>query len=508
MEAIVKLKEIRKDFSGVSVLEGINFEIQSGKVYSLAGENGAGKSTLCNIMIGSLAPSAGEIEWADGSKEKAVGIEEAKLRGIRMVHQELLTLPEMTVAENLFVGNECQRGGFIRKKEMHQKAAKTLEKVGLQIDPEVFVKNLDIASRQLVEIAKAVRDEAKLIILDEPTSSLSETEVEKLFEIIRQYREQGTSFIFISHRIEEILQISDEILVLKDGKMTAQLKNENVTSEMIISKMVGRSYGNLFCRKREYFGEEVLKIENFTAAKSGIVNNAYQPSGISFSLHAGEVLGLSGLVGAGRTELLRMLYGDLAKTKESKCYVNGEESEIKSPKDAIKNGMVLVTEDRKGQGIILEFPIRENVALPNLKQLASGMFVSKQKENALAKEYVKKLNVKTTGIAQKLKFLSGGNQQKVVLAKWLAAGPKILLLDEPTRGIDVGAKSEIYKLINQLTAEGMAILVVSSELPEIMGISDRILVMHEGRLAGEVCRENFSEEKIMTYATGKGERKS
>ena len=508
MGAILKLRDIKKDFSGVSVLEGICFEIQSGKVYSLAGENGAGKSTMCNIIIGSLEPSSGEIELEDGSIHKSLSIDEAKAFGIRMVHQELLTLPDMTIAENLFVGNECRKYGFVQKREMNKKAEEILKNVGLNVDPRTFVRNLDIASRQLVEIAKAVRDEAKLIILDEPTSSLSEPEIEKLFRIIRRYKENGTSFVFISHRIDEILNISDEILVLKDGEMTAQLENKEVTAEMIISKMVGRSYSNLFCRERKCYGDEVLRVSNLSAATEGIVNNAYQPAGIQFTLHKGEVLGLAGLVGAGRTEILRLLFGDLDKKKGSEIYIEGKPAEIHTPSDAIHHGIGMVTEDRKGQGVILDFPIRDNVALPNLKNLARGMFVVRREERKLAETYIEKLNIKTTGFMQRLRYLSGGNQQKIVLAKWLASTPKILLLDEPTRGIDVGAKSEIYKLINELTETGMAILVVSSELPEIMGISDRILVIHEGQLAGEVKKEEFSEERIMTYATGKEVKKN
>lgn len=503
MGSILKLQDIQKDFSGVVVLNQIDLEIEEGKVYSLAGENGAGKSTLCNIIIGSLAPSGGTIRLSDGTEKSFLSIEEAKALGIRMVHQELQTLPDMTVAENLFVGNEIRKNGFVQKKKMKEMAESVLELVGLKIDPSTYVRNLDIASRQLVEIAKAVSSEAKLIILDEPTSSLSEKEVKKLFAIIEKHRKNGTTFLFISHRIEEILEISDRIIVLKDGCISADLENRGVTAEQIIEKMVGRSYEDLYNRKRTCFGEEVLKVENLSAAVPGIVNNAYQPEKISFSLHKGEVLGLAGLVGSGRTEILRMLFGDLEKTKDSKIWIEGKQAEIRKPADAIRHKMAWVTEDRKKEGIILEFPIMDNVALPNLGWLNKSFFASKKKERELAENYSSTLNVKSTGIQQRLKYLSGGNQQKVVLAKWLAAKPEILLLDEPTRGIDVGAKSEIYKLINELTAEGMAILLVSSELPEIIGVSDRVIVMHEGHMTGSLDREDFSEKKIMAYATGR-----
>lgn len=503
MTLIMSLQKIKKDFSGVVVLDDIDFEIETGRVYSLAGENGAGKSTLCNIIVGSLSPSAGKICLSDETQYDHLNIKQVKNLGVRMVHQELQTLPDMSAAENLFVGSERHWFGFIRQKEMNAEASKILASVGLNVDPKVYVKNLDIASRQLLEIAKAISGEARLIILDEPTSSLSEAEAERLFSLIRHYREKGTSFIFISHRIEEILEISDEIIVLKDGRITAHFGNDGVTAEDIISKMVGRSYDDLYFRKRECFGDEVLSVENLSSIYDGIRNNAYQPQQINFSLNAGEVLGLSGLVGAGRTEILRMLFGDLPKTRESHIRLDHSEVQINSPSDAIEHGMAWVTEDRKQQGVILDFPIRDNIALPNMNKVSNGIFVSRQKETNLAEENVSKLSIRTTGIMQRLKFLSGGNQQKVVLAKWLTASPRVLLLDEPTRGIDVGAKTEIYKLINQLTNQGVAVLLVSSELPEIMGISDRIIVIHEGRIASEFSRDQFSEEKIMTCATGR-----
>jgi len=503
---LIKLTGISKAFSNVTVLHDINLTIEAGKVYSLAGENGAGKSTLCNIISGALPPTSGTITTSRGTSA-GLSLEEAKALGIRMVHQELQILQDMSIAENIFCGSEVHKLGWVRYGDMFRQASALLETVGLDIDPRTQVRHVDIAARQLIEIARAISAEAKLIILDEPTSSLSEKEVKKLFSIVRENRAKGCSFLFISHRIEELLQISDEIIILKDGGHVATLDAAATDETEIIRNMVGRSYDDFYHRERVYFGGEALRIENLSGDSSKKkFSNAYTPQDISFHLEEGEVLGIAGLVGAGRTEIIKCLFGIDARKPGCKITVHGKPVEIRTPRQALRHGIAWITEDRKTQGIILDFSILSNIALPNLDKVTGKLFVSRKKEQVLAAEYIEKLRIKTTGSAQKLKSLSGGNQQKVVISKWLARSPKIFIMDEPTRGIDVGAKTEIYKLINQLTAEGNAVLLISSELPEIMGMSDRMLIMYEGRIAGQLSREDFTEETIMTYATGRKKR--
>lgn len=499
---LLELCGIGKSFSGVSVLKGVDLQIEPGKVYSLAGENGAGKSTLCNLITGALEPSCGFFRTKNG-EFTCLTVEQAKNMGIRMVHQELQVLPDMSIAENIFVGDEIQKKGWIQKQEMYTRTRELLELVGLDLNPSTPLRLIDIAARQLIEIARASKGEARLIILDEPTSSLSDKEVGRLFDIIKKYKANGTAFLFISHRIEELMEISDEIVILKDGGLVARLDPRAATEEEIVAKMVGRNYTDYYNRKREFFGCEVLRVENLSGVHTKSFSNAYTPQNISFSLSEGEVLGIAGLVGAGRTELVRLLFGQDLKTDDSRIYLYGEKTELRHTKDALDKGMVWVTEDRKKEGIILDFSIQSNIVIPILKKLQTRFFMNAKKEKQVAKEYMELLHIKATGRGQKLKYLSGGNQQKVVMAKWLATKPRIMVLDEPTRGIDVGAKAEIYKLINRLTSEGIAVILISSELPEVMGMSDRILVMYEGELVGELSREEFSEEGIMMYATGR-----
>ncbi len=500
---ILELSDISKSFSGVTVLSGINLQIEPGKVYVIAGENGAGKSTLCNIISGNLSPSSGTIK-VNGVVYDKLTLDLTKGLGIRMVHQELQVLPDMSVAENIYVGNEVHRFGWIRQKEMFERTKKLLDSVGLKIHPKTLVKHVDIAARQLVEIARANSAEAKLIILDEPTSSLSEKEVQKLFEIIRQSKEKGCSFLFISHRIEELLEIGDEVIVLKDGSHVANLHARETTREEIICNMVGRNYSDYYNRKRSFVGNEALRIENLSG-KVGKkkFSNAYTPQNINLHLDYGEVLGIAGLVGAGRTEIVKILFGEDEREPGCRIYVDGKQTEIKSPAQAMKKGIVWATEDRKNEGLVLDFSIKANIVMPNIRLINGRLFANAKKENAVTDEYMQKLRIKAQSAKQIVKSLSGGNQQKVVMAKWLANKPKIFIMDEPTRGIDVGVKTEIYKLINQLTAEGNAVLLISSELPEVIGMSDRILVMYEGKLVGELNRDEFSEEEVMNYATGR-----
>ena len=499
---ILRLNNISKSFGTVNVLDDINLSVKEGSVHSLLGENGAGKSTLCRIIAGIYAPDSGSIVFDDNEHE-ALNLDQAQEIGISMVHQELQVLPKMTIADNLFVGNEINKGLFVDKKKTHERTGELLKKVGLNLSPDTYVRDVDIAGRQLIEIARAISVNARLVILDEPTSSLSTSEIEKLFGIVNEIKKTGVSFIFISHRLNEIFEISDEISILKDGKMVATLTPETTDEDEIVRLMVGRNYDDYYHRKRLHFGKEVLRVENMTGIppKTDEVVNAYRPQNISFSLNEGEILGIAGLVGAGRTELIRLLFGR-DKKQHGTVYIDNEQAKIENSADAIKYGMGWVTEDRKTEGLVLKFNIVQNMVMVVQDRLKKGIFIDKKRERSLTEEYVEKLNVRTTGILQELQYLSGGNQQKVVVAKWLASRPKILVMDEPTRGIDVGAKAEIYKLMNELTSEGLAILLISSELPEIIGMSDRILVMYEGKITGEFQRDEFSEEAIMECAIG------
>ncbi len=503
-DALLKIKNIGKFYGPVSVLEGVDWEIEPGKIYALAGENGAGKSTLCNIISGAILPSHGKLNY-DGNDYDSFDIKTAKEEvGIRMVHQELQVLPLMTIMENVFIGNEITHFGFVDKKTMNQKASQMLESVGLSLDPTTKVKDVEIAGRQLIEIARGINGHAKLVILDEPTSSLSSTEVNTLFQIMRRLKDQGISFIFISHRLEEALEIADTIIILKDGKKVAELAASETNQEEIIKYMVGRNYDDYYNRVRTFKGEEVLRVENLTT-EAPRQHSAYMPQNVSFSLEQGEVLGIAGLVGAGRTELIRTIFGDM-KAVQSRILLDGKEVKIRNSNDALKLGLAWVTEDRKQQGLILTASIKDNVSLVVLKNFVKSMLIRDDKIRDLANEYIGTLQIRTTGPEQVTGNLSGGNQQKVVLGKWLAANPRILVLDEPTRGIDVGAKAEIYKLINQLTSEGIAVILISSELPEIIGMSDRMLVMYEGRITGELKREEFTEELVMQYAIGRSKK--
>ena len=499
-EIFLELKDISKRFGDVKVIEGINIILRSGMVYALAGENGAGKSTLSNIISGALRPSSGTLCY-QGQEYSSFDISFAKQIGIKMVHQELQVLPKLPVTDNIFIGEETTKGMFLDKASMRAQTVKLLAQVGLDIDPDMKLGDLEIAGRQLVEIARALNHEAKLIILDEPTSSLTSREIEKLFAAIHRLKAQGVSFLFISHRLEEIFELTDEVIVLKDGGLVAQEKTSNLDQMKLIQLMVGRSYSNYYNRKRSYFGDEALRVEDLSTKRKGVYHNAYMPQHISFSVQKGEVLGIAGLVGAGRTEMIRAICG-LLETDSGNIFVDGKEVQIHGPADAIALGMAWVTENRK-EGLLLDASLRDNIAITTLKRNLKGPFINDKKHTEIAKDYIERLRIKTTGISQIVRRLSGGNQQKVVLGKWLSTQPTVLILDEPTRGIDVNAKAQVYALINELTAQGIAVVLISSELPEVIGISDRILVMYEGRITGEVQHEDFSETRIMEFATGR-----
>lgn len=500
-ETIIRLDNIAKSFGNVKVIQNISFSIEKGKVYALAGENGAGKSTLCNIISGGLKPDEGTLYYRGKSFDHFT-IQQAKEIGIKMVHQELQILPLMNVEENIFIGEELTLRGFVNKKQMRKRTEELLKMVGLSADPTTKVSEIEIAGRQLLEIARAINHNARIIILDEPTSSLSRAEIKKFFQIIKKLKSEGVSFIFISHRLEEVFELADKIIVLKDGEKVAELDVDETNEKEIIPLMVGRQYSDFYKRERKYFGNVCFELQDITGMKEGMLNNAYIPQHISFKIEEGEVLGITGLVGAGRTELVRMIFGELP-IGHGKVIVNGKNVTIKDSRDAIRIGMAWVTEDRKQEGLILEDTLISNISLPTVHKHTKGFLINDDSLKKMSQDYIEKLKVKTTGGMQKAKNLSGGNQQKVVLGKWLSTNPKLLILDEPTKGIDVGAKAELYKLINELTAQGMAILLISSELPEVMGMSDRLLVMYEGKITGQLSKEEFSEEVIMEHATGR-----
>lgn len=500
-KTIIRLDNIAKSFGNVRVIHHISFSIKAGKVYALAGENGAGKSTLCNIISGSLKPDEGTISYGD-KEYSSFTIQQAKEIGIKMVHQELQILPLMNVEENIFIGEESSRRGFVNKKEMRKRSLELLEMVGLNAQPETKVAEIEIAGRQLLEIARAINHNARIIILDEPTSSLSQAEIRKFFTIIKKLKEQGVSFIFISHRLEEVFELADKIIVLKDGEKVAELNTEETNEKEVIRLMVGREYSDFYQRERKCHGDVCLELKDISGVKEGMLNNAYIPQHVSLKVEEGEVLGIAGLVGAGRTELVRMIFGEMP-IGSGEIFVQGEKVQIKSSRDAIKLGMAWVTEDRKQEGLILEDTLVRNLSLPTVHKHRKAGIIDDNFLTKMSEKYIQKLKVKTTGGLQKAKNLSGGNQQKIVLGKWLSTNPKILILDEPTRGIDVGAKAEIYKLINELTAQGMAIVLISSELPEVMGMSDRLLIMYEGRVTGQLLKEEYTEERVMEYATGR-----
>lgn len=499
---IIKLKDINKSFSGVPVLSDIDITFEKGKIYGLVGENGAGKTTLSRIILGELSPDSGTI-FLDGKNKESLSIKETRQAGIRMVHQELKIIPQLSITENVFIGDEILKGPFVDMRAMNAKTQELLDRVGLNLNPRTKVGILNIASRQLVEICHAINTEVRFLILDEPTSSLSKQEIEKLFNIMRDLRDQGITIIFITHRLQEIIRITQEVVVMKDGCITTVMSVKEATEEKIVKEMVGRNYEDYYNRVRNVHGDEVLRVENFTGIPSKKAKTAFNPISVSFKLHEGEVLGLAGLVGAGRTELVKMIYGEYEREKNGRIFINNQEASINNPSDALNYSMAWITEDRKKDGLILKFSIKDNIAIQNISQLMHGMFVDNNKECNLADEFISKLNIKTIGRSQKTVYLSGGNQQKVLLAKWLASNPTIIIMDEPTKGVDVGAKAEIYKIINDLTSSGIGILLISSEMPELIGMSDRIIVISEGKITGEFLREEFDEEAIMSCVSGK-----
>jgi ABC-type sugar transport system ATPase subunit len=468
------------------ILHGVNLVLQPGTVHALMGENGAGKSTLMKVIAGVHSADSGVVLLDD----KEVQIEsplKARELGIAMIHQELSSLLEMSIAENMYLSREPGKFGFVDYDKMYKDTREVLSRLGIDLDPKTKMKELRVADQQMVEIAKAISQDARVIIMDEPTSSITDKEVERLFEIIRGLKEEGVGIIYISHKMDEIFRICDEMTVLRDGTYIDTFKADEIDEDGLIRSMVGRDLGTQFPKTKVPITDTVLKVENLSR------KGEYED--ISFELHKGEILGLVGLVGAGRTELMHSIFG-MTKPDSGKIELYGKEVSFKNPKEAINHGIAYVTEDRKGEGLILPMSVEKNITLVSLGDFVKGGFLQKGQEADVVKQQVDNLKIKVARTSQPVSSLSGGNQQKVVLAKWMITNPHILIFDEPTRGIDVGAKAEIYKIMCDYVSQGNSIIMVSSEMPEAMGMSDRIIVLSNHKVSGELDRSEFDEETI------------
>lgn len=501
---ILEMKHITKEFPGVKALDNVSFSVSEGEIHCLVGENGAGKSTLMKVLSG-VFPSgdySGEIIF-DGQVQKFTEINESKQIGIAIIYQELALVPELTVFENIFLGHEITNGLVIDWNETIKRATEMLQKVKLEVNPEVKVKDLSVGKQQLVEIAKSLSMDVKLLILDEPTSALNEVDSENMLNILRELKEQGVTCILISHKLKEVIDVADSVTVLRDGQTicTLDAHKGEVSEQVLIKHMVGREINNIFPkRKHRKIGEKTLEVKQW---------NAYDPKlgrkilhNINFYVRKGEIISFAGLMGSGRTELALSIFGNPAGYQiEGQMYIEEQQVQFKHPENAIAEGVAYVTEDRKGNGLILIQDVKQNITLANLKEITSRGVVNNNEEVMVANEYKQSLDIKTPSIEKKVLNLSGGNQQKVSVAKWLFVKPEILILDEPTRGIDVGAKYEIYMIMNRLVEQGLSIIMMSSELPEVIGMSDRIYIISSGKISGELPVEEASQEKIMHLAT-------
>ena len=494
MSAILRMNNITKVFPGVVALDNVCLEFEEGEVHAIVGENGAGKSTLIKILTGAHMPTKGTIALF-GKEYSHFTPHEAIEKGISAIYQEFILVPYLTVAENIFFGREKTNGVFLKKAEMNQMTRELCREMGVDVDPRAKVKDLGVAYQQIVEIVKAVSQNAKILVMDEPSAPLTTNEIEAMFNVVRKLKENKVTVLYISHRLEEIFEICDRVSIMRDGKYITTAKTDEISKKEIIAYMVGRELGETFPGGAGNSDEIVLKADHLSTAK---VND------VSFTLKKGEILGFGGLVGAGRTETAMALFGVDALTGGS-VELNGKPIRVKSPKDAIGKGIGLIPEDRKKYGLVLSMQVKENITYGILKNISKAMFVNKKKEEEISEKLREELTIKTPSLKQRAKNLSGGNQQKVVLAKWLATKCDILIFDEPTRGIDVGAKQEIYHLMNDLTKNGKSIIMISSEMPELIGMSDRIVIMHEGSIAGELARAEYSQQRILEIASGQKE---
>lgn len=502
---ILEMKNITKTFPGVKALSNVNFQVEQGEIHCLVGENGAGKSTLMKVLSGvyPYGEYSGDIIM-NGQVQKFSGISDSEKNGIAIIYQELALVPDMTVYENIYLGHEIKKGKLIDWNETISKAGEMLEKVRLtSLNPATLIKDLGVGKQQLIEIAKALSKDVKLLILDEPTAALNEDDSENLLKLIRALKEQGVTSIMISHKLKEVIAIADTVTVLRDGQTICSLsaeKNE-ISESVIIKNMVGREIDNIYPKRTQRnFGDRVLEIKDWSAYDPKVGREILKK--LNFNVRSGEIVGIAGLMGAGRTELAHSIFGNPGEYRiKGELYVKGQKRHFKSPSDAIKAGVAYVTEDRKGNGLILIDDIKQNITIANLKALSQQGVLNKNEEVKTANYYKDSLNIKAPSVEQKVGNLSGGNQQKVSLGKWLFVKPNVLILDEPTRGIDVGAKFEIYTLMNTLVEQGMSIIMISSELPEVLGMSDRIYVVSEGKIAGEMISDEATQEKIMEMAT-------
>lgn len=493
---ILKLENISKTFPGTKALSDVGFSVRKGEIHAIMGENGAGKSTLSNIIAGVYKPDEGSKIWFNGEEVIFENTLDSQKAGIAFVHQETTLLPALNVADNVYVSRlPATRLNFVDTKTLNAKTANILRELGATFAPTDKLSSLNSANQQLVEIAKALSYDCKLIIFDEPTSALSISSARRLFEIIRALKEKGISVLYISHRMSEIFELCDRVTILRDGHFVKTLDVRDTDTDEVVGLMVGRNIGNYYPEKNTGDSDEIVfQCEDLS----------FEPDfkDLSFVLHRGEILGFAGLVGSGRSEILRAVSG-IDRKVSGRIYLNGKELSIKSFSDAINNGIAFLSEDRKTQGLFLDKPVVQNVSAAYFEHLRKGLFIDVKKESELSQTYVEKLNIKLTDILQETNTLSGGNQQKVMIAKWLATKPKVLILDEPTKGIDVGAKAEIHKLLRELANEGIGIIIISSELPEVIGVCDRALVIYEHAIMGEVSGDDMNETTIMSYASGK-----
>lgn len=486
----VELREVSKSFDGTQALKEVSFSVAAGEVTALVGENGAGKSTLLRILSGVLRPDSGQV-LIFGQPVHFSSPREAQRAGIAIIHQELSTVPDLSVAENVFLDRLALRAFFLDWRRLHADCRRLLQRLGVDLDPRARVGDLAVARQQMVEIAHAIAQEARVIAMDEPTASLSQDEVTHLFRLISQLRDNHVTVIFVSHRLEEVFEIADRIVVLRDGHVVGAMQRSETTPDRVVELMVGRAVERQFPNRSSRPGKVVLEVRDLHTKK--------QLRGVSLVVRQGEIVGLAGLVGAGRSELAQAIFG-AEPIARGEIVIDGQPVRLRNPGDAIRHGVGLVTEDRKKSGLILSFPLYMNHTLPSLERFVRRWRVVQKLEIEAFKQWVDKLQIHSRSARQEARFLSGGNQQKVVLAKWLERTPRLLMLDEPTRGVDVGTKAEIYRLINDLAAQGTAILMISSDLPEVLGLSDRVVVMHDGRVTGEFERAEATKERVMQAA--------
>jgi len=492
-DCLLLMENISKTFPGVMALDSVGLAVRRGTVHALMGENGAGKSTLMKVLIGIYPPDSGSLTF-EGKKVALPNTAAALKLGISMIHQELSSVPYMPVMENIFLGREpLNKLGLVDRRAMATQTRALLRRLEINLDPAALMRELSIANMQMVEIAKAISYDARLIIMDEPTSAITEREVEHLFHLISALKDRGVATIFITHKLDEVFRIADEITVLRDGRHIATVPAGKTDKDGLIAMMVGRELTNIFPKERGNIGEVVFSVRHLS--RRGKVHD------VSFDLRRGEIVGLAGLMGAGRTEVIESIFG-IARRQSGEIEVKGQPVSIEQPRDAIRHGLALLTEDRKLTGIMGVLPVRDNMLIASLGNYARAGFMQRRRMDDTCQQEKSRLDIKTPSLDQLIRLLSGGNQQKVLVSRWLLTSPDILFLDEPTRGIDVGAKAEIHRLMSKLAQEGKAILMISSELPEILGMSDRVLVMHAGRLAGEFSRQEANPEAIMRAATG------